>query len=404
MSISQTHFVIRITMLPLAMAALSFACQAPDGSGGSGGQGGGRQDIAGEGGGRDMGGSAGQGSSARAGNAGQDGTLTGGKQSGGIAGTAATGGAMVGGAGGAVTTGGVGGRGNGIPDAGIVDPPPVPAGAVVWTGKGNNVFWSTPANWSNNLVPGLQTDVLFDATAAKACTINAPFLAKSITVTANHGRTLMFGAPGKIAGNLILAGEVAILYNPHDHVNVLGATVDLSGLTVVRTGFAKGNFTFAGPNTIQTLIPPSNPSVRLPELQVIDGSTMRLAGPVNAFGLYVESTGTIDFAGKNLTVGLIGVNGPVLNIGGATVTVTGFANYTTNGLGLSYHSGNSTKQLNLAPTTPWKLIVNQTEKFYGGSANTFTLNNAKIANLTYTGDAVKITSCVNGGGNSGLAF
>jgi hypothetical protein len=129
-----------------------------------------------------------------------------------------------------------------------------------------------------------------------------------------------------------------------------------------------------------------------------------LGAPLKAIGLYVEADGAIDFNGQDVTVKIIGISGPVSGLGGVKLSVNGYANYTTNGLGFSYHSENK-GITDLAPAKPWKLVVQQKIGLYGNAPNTFTIKNAKIANLDVTGsETIKLMGCTNAGGNTGLTF
>ncbi len=291
-------------------------------------------------------------------------------------------------------------------DAGGVAMSPlfIPPNAKKWTGMGADNRWATPANWSGGTVPTESDDVVLDGTTPKTCVINTDIRVGSITVTPEYQGVFQFSSPGTVLGNLVLSGKVAMSFNPHTSFNVLGPVVDLSRVSKMGVTYAGGNLAFAGANVVQSYYPPANPSVVVSETWVLGGSTTLLKGNLNAIALYVEKGGKLDLNHKNVTVDLIGIAGYASNLGGSTIAVNGFATYTTNGFGFSYHSPNPGIRLDLAPDLPWYLQVHQVKARYGTAPNVFKIVNSDIGNLKATGDPLELVNCTDKGGNTGLVF
>jgi len=72
----------------------------------------------------------------------------------------------------------------------------------VWDGGGGDNNWSTAANWSGDIVPGENDDVVFDNTSNKPCTIDVSTTVASFSVMA--GSTITITA----SGNLTVTGDV----------------------------------------------------------------------------------------------------------------------------------------------------------------------------------------------------
>lgn len=84
---------------------------------------------------------------------------------------------------------------------------PVVASTCTWDGGGADNSWSTAANWSGDVVPTSVCDVVFDATSAKASTVDSGFAGsiKSLSINTGYTNTLSAATTLVVDGDVVLA-------------------------------------------------------------------------------------------------------------------------------------------------------------------------------------------------------
>jgi hypothetical protein len=96
-----------------------------------------------------------------------------------------------------------------------------------------------------------------------------------------------------VKGPVTLAGNVKIEYDPHGRFVVMGPVLDLSGLREFKLRLTGGGITLARTEGVQTLTPPPA-GVCAPEITKSEGGTLRLAGAVDTWALFVDPESTLD--------------------------------------------------------------------------------------------------------------
>lgn len=206
----------------------------------------------------------------------------------------------------------------------------------VWDGGGANGNWSTAQNWSEDLVPGPEDEVLFDKTSVKTCLLDIPVQIASLSMRPGY------------TGTLDLGGSVLSVSQNADFG---------SGGAFAAAG---GAIRFNG-RTLQKLHPSA--TATLPPLEHGGPGTLVLGGALQAQSL-VQAEGSFDFNGygfslvKDLTVS-DGAPGTFLNLGGKTLTVGGnalLAGRAAGGGGAGSAPGTAAL-LGLSPGAEWILDV-----------------------------------------------
>ena len=84
--------------------------------------------------------------------------------------------------------------------------------AVAWTGAGDGVNWSDPANWSGNAMPGSGDDVTINVAANPTINVTGNRSVRSLAVTEaltlNGGATLAVATTASVNANLTLNGGI----------------------------------------------------------------------------------------------------------------------------------------------------------------------------------------------------
>jgi autotransporter-associated beta strand protein len=223
---------------------------------------------------------------------------------------------------------------------------------VTWTGAGDGMNWSNPANWSDDAVPTVANNVIIPAGVA-ALTVSGSYsvgsltTASSITVaggsftlegpgvfngrslTIDGGATLYVDNGGSLTGNLVDNGGVIIDFtsDPNFSANISGSgslTVDGPG-TVDLTGLNS----YSGPTAVQsgTLVIGAASSLPTGNSLAIDaGAMLQLAsniGTLTVSSLTIQPGGTVDITNNSL----------IINFGSGADPAAAIRGYLVNGRG-----------------------------------------------------------------------
>lgn len=87
------------------------------------------------------------------------------------------------------------------------------SGVTFWDGGGSNTEWTTPENWSTDLVPGAGDAVVFDSRTAASCTLSAPVQVASFARAATYAGTMDFGSSvvNVVSGDVVICGNALVL-------------------------------------------------------------------------------------------------------------------------------------------------------------------------------------------------
>ena len=270
----------------------------------------------------------------------------------------------------------------------------------VWTGVGADARWETAENWSGGSVPQRNEDVVLDPTASKDCLITQPVTVRMLVVAPGYLGTFRVQAPLTVTSNILLSGKIELSGDSNINIVVYGNSLDFLGVEQFRTRFGSGAIILAASNGVQRLIAPKEASVVIPEIRKIGGGLLELSNHLNAVALSNDSSSEIDFSAARVKVQLLQIRGPVRELAGTEITVTGFGSQLENGFGSDHAS-----VLDLAPAKPWKLIVKARDALAGTNAHPFVIRNATIGNLDASGgDEIRAEKYIDGGGNKNVKF
>ncbi len=205
-----------------------------------------------------------------------------------------------------------------------------------WTGAGSDSNWSTPENWSNNIVPDANTLVFFnDIGSAKASTIDAGFsgsvgylgigsgYGSTIDSTITQNRTLTTGDFSQSEGNFIGGDSI----NLHGFVLQGGSftaptTLNLTG------GWSKSGGTFLSNSgtvningTGSQWLTSGGSSFNV--LTINRTGTLQLQDALTVADQLTVTSGTLDVNSKNLSQGGDWSFTNLLNVGNVTLTGDG---------------------------------------------------------------------------------
>ncbi len=270
----------------------------------------------------------------------------------------------------------------------------------VWTGVGADARWETPENWSGGSVPQRNEDAVLDSTASKDCLITQPVTVRKLTVAPGYLGTFRVEAPLTVTSNILFSGKIELAGDVNKNIIVYGNTLDFFGVEQFRTRFGGGALILAASNGVQRLIAPKEGSVVLPAIQKIGGGLLELSNHLNAVLLSSDSRSEIDFSAAKVKVQLLQIRGPVRELAGTEITVTGFGNELENGFG-----SEGASVLDLAPAKPWKLIVKPRDALSGTHPRPFVIRNASIGSLDASrGEEIRAEKYIDGGGNKNVKF
>lgn len=97
----------------------------------------------------------------------------------------------------------------------------------IWDGGAPDTNWTTPGNWSTNVVPGISDTATFNGTSVKNCSIAGQIIVGGLSVQAGYAGTITNGSPGLlgqyydgVAFNTFMGAYVdaAVNFNPADTV------------------------------------------------------------------------------------------------------------------------------------------------------------------------------------------
>ncbi len=146
-----------------------------------------------------------------------------------------------------------------------------------WTGLGGDLLWSNPANWSANVVPGVDDDVRIDAGAAN------PVISFTSEAGGRRVRSLELRESLSVTGGQLTVTAGARMW----------ASVSLAGGALAGPSweFASGTgMTVSGSRTSRLV----GPTLFTGSLSVVS-STLRVAGDFDLAGTATVSSGAIDF-------------------------------------------------------------------------------------------------------------
>ncbi|MCF8370885.1 MAG: T9SS type A sorting domain-containing protein [Bacteroidales bacterium] len=122
------------------------------------------------------------------------------------------------------------------------------AATIAWDNSSGDGLWSTPTNWSGDVLPGTADDVVFDATSVANCSIDGNYGIKSFTVDVLYTGVVSLGtnaltvtsgfSVASITG--FNAGTGSVVLNGNVTVNSMSALYDLS--------ISLGSITISGQN------------------------------------------------------------------------------------------------------------------------------------------------------------
>ena len=280
-----------------------------------------------------------------------------------------------------------------------------PSRVRLWTGVGPDARWQTPGNWTGESAPQENDDVVLDRTASKDCILDSQATVRSLTVASGYTGTIHVRAPLTITSNLVLSGKVAMDISSPQGVVVYGSHLDFTLVEQFVTTGAGGHLTLAASNGVQRLLAPHDVTVTLPAIRKINGAVLELSNRLNAVALETDRQSAIDFGGAKLKVKLLRIAGPVRELAGTEITVTGFADDRENGFDPHLGKGDNEELLDLAPAKVWRLIVRPREALKGTSAPPFVIRSARIANLDASGgDEIRAEKYIDAGGNKNVKF
>lgn len=101
-----------------------------------------------------------------------------------------------------------------------------------WDGGGADENWTTADNWSNNVVPDCNDNVVFNNTSSKFCRINSGVTVRDITLNSNYSGRLIIESNGSIASEDITVNGSLLVANSNS--GMLRANT----LTVSNNGYA----------------------------------------------------------------------------------------------------------------------------------------------------------------------
>jgi hypothetical protein len=220
------------------------------------------------------------------------------------------------------------------------------AATVTWDGEGADENWTTVENWSADQLPGTADHVIFDATSATNCTLDANVEVASLEVTDGYAGTIDFGTSHTLS--------------------ITSADLDLShagGPYVELTG----QFVFTG-STDQAFRYYSDASVGAVE---------------NAKG-----GGTLDFDGGNIELN-------DFTAGAGTITAFTSSTFTVKNLTLQGTAGSEAEVRSRTAGNPTELHLTETQR----------IAYARFQDIHAIGLTVDATDdCIDGGGNTNVYF
>ncbi len=109
---------------------------------------------------------------------------------------------------------------------------PSHSATINWGGGGGNSSWQTAANWSDDVLPGVNDDVIIDAGGSLTVTSDASVTIRSLQCSNNLA--VSAGTFRVTSGTSIVQGAVSISGNPVLSVSGAGATFILAAATNVN--------------------------------------------------------------------------------------------------------------------------------------------------------------------------
>ncbi len=126
-----------------------------------------------------------------------------------------------------------------------------------WDGGAGNGLWSSPANWSGDVLPGAADTAQFDGTNTTDVTIDANVSVQGVAINAGYtgtitqgvGRTMSVGTAGFIqnAGTFV-GGDLAITITNGVFTQTAGSFTSTSGIFTVTNAFTISGGSFAHNN------------------------------------------------------------------------------------------------------------------------------------------------------------
>ena len=185
---------------------------------------------------------------------------------------------------------------------------PVLAVTRTWDGGGNNNNWTTAANWSGNVVPGVNDEAVFNGTSNKACVIDTGVQITTFTSISPSTASISISDGSSFRVNSTFALSSGTLTTGISPVLMYGHTFSISADAVFNSSsttqfVSASTVTLSGYPTFYAL----QSTVAGKRIQFTAGSTVTVTSEINFVGTLLRSstpgsTWYFDFMGAKQTL------------------------------------------------------------------------------------------------------
>ncbi|MCZ7647467.1 MAG: Ig-like domain-containing protein [Planctomycetota bacterium] len=294
---------------------------------------------------------------------------------------------------------------------------------AVWDGGGADNNWSTAANWSGDLVPGVAANVTFNGTSTKHCTIDVPAGVKSVAIAAGYTGTIACQQNLTVLNDFVQSGSDSTFNAGSGNLSLntfthSGGTFQAgSGTHTVAGNFTHSNsapfqedtstFVFgggtnsaySGTNPFNNAIIDKGTAVLSISTLLVNGTLSLTSGSVNgtSFLAYGDVQQGAGYVGGTATISFYGLADQILTGNGIMATPTlpeiiinkaggvlqlagGFCiNKNWSLLGGSMNGGSSSVVMKGTPTLTGNLVFNNAEIALANNASLTVTNGSTVA-------------------------